>query len=355
VDPVRAALEDHPFSELPALLRPGDLLVVNDAATLPASLHARSRLGPVEARLTGGGQEPGEWGAVLFGSGSWRERTEDRPPPPALRQGDVLRFEGGLQAEVTRVSELSPRLVALAFASEGDALWRGLYRAGRPVQYSHLRGPLALGHVQTAYAARPWAAEMPSAGRALTAGLLRELRRRGVGVASVTHAAGLSATGDPALDAALPLPERYEVLRPAVEAVARARAAGGRVLAVGTTVVRALEGCAAANQGRLVPGEGVTDLRLSARSRPSLVDGILTGLHEPGTSHYELLGAFAESSLLDAAHRHADAAGYLAHEFGDSCLVLSQARGCCVAPSIARAGERPAGRRLFRGPSMLPP
>jgi S-adenosylmethionine:tRNA ribosyltransferase-isomerase len=326
VDPATAALEDRRFGELAVLLRTGDLLVVNDAATLPASLLAETRLGPVEARLTGAGPTPREWSAVLMGPGSWRQRTEDRPPPPVLRDGDVLSFQGGLQASVARVSGLSPRLVTLSFAAEGEALWSGLYRAGRPVQYSYLSGPLALWDVQTSYAGRPWAAELPSAGRPLTAGLLGDLRRAGVEIAALTHAAGLSSTGDPSLDAALPLPERYDVPPETAQAVRRARGRG-RVVAVGTTVVRALEGCAAANGGEVVPGEGITELRVSAALEPAVVDGVLTGIHEPGASHFELLCAFAERALLDRAHRHAEAEGYLAHEFGDSCLVLPSAGG----------------------------
>ena len=116
----------------------------------------------------------GEWWAVLFGAGDWRTRTEDRPAPPRLAPGDRIAIGGDLTAEVRRVDPSSSRLVALAFDREGGRLWAALYRHGRPVQYSHVRAPLALWHVQTGYATRPWAVELPSAGRTLTA----ELRRR---------------------------------------------------------------------------------------------------------------------------------------------------------------------------------
>src|SRR6185503_15959730 len=106
---------------------------------------------------------------------------------------------------------------------------------GRPVQYSYLEGPLELWHVQTLYAGRPWAAEQPSAGRPLTASVLRALEESGVRLAALTHAAGISSTGDAALDALLPLPERYEIPAATVAAIARARAGGGRVIAIGTT------------------------------------------------------------------------------------------------------------------------
>jgi len=140
-----------------------------------------------------------------------------------------------------------------------------------------------------------------------------------VSLAWLTHAAGLSSTGDAALDAALPLPERYEVPEATVEAVARARAAGGRVVAVGTTVVRALE--SAAQDGRLRAGRGLATLRIDGGFRPRVVDGLLTGLHEDGTSHFELLKAFAPAAFLEPALRHAAEAGYLGHEFGDALLI----------------------------------
>ena len=323
IDPGRGAWEDRRLADLAERLRAHDLLVVNDAATLPASLHGQTAGGePVEARLIG--HVDGRWKAVLFGGGDWRARTEDRPAPPVLRTGEVLRFGEGLSAVVTAVSSEAPRLVDLSFGREDAAFWQALYRHGRPIQYSYLRGPLALWHVQTAYGARPWAFEPPSAGRPLTWGLLESLRRRGVAIAPVTHAAGLSSTGDPELDARLPLEERFEVPPRTVEAVREALRAGGRIVAVGTTVVRALEAAAAAHSGRLEPEAGLTRLRIGPGFRPKVVDGLLTGMHEPDTSHFALLAAFAPLELLRRAHAHAEAAGYLAHEFGDSCLVLGE-------------------------------
>jgi S-adenosylmethionine:tRNA ribosyltransferase-isomerase len=322
VDPATGAITDARVRDLPGLLRPFDLLVVNDAATLPASLTGVTERGEaLELRLAGAGGSEREWSAIAFGEGDWRRRTEDRPPPPSLEVGERLRL-GGLLAVVTAVSPLSPRLVEVRFEQAGDELWAGLYRHGRPIQYSYLRAPLSLAQVQTSYAARPWAVEPPSAGRPLRPSLLRGLRERGVRLAPLTHAAGLSSTGDATLDAALPLPERYEIPPTTVAAVAEVRRRGGRVVAAGTTVVRALEG-AAARQGRLVAGSGVTDLRLGPGFRPCVVDGLLTGIHEPGTSHFAVVEAFAPGGLAERAFRHAEALGLLIHEFGDSSLVLA--------------------------------
>jgi S-adenosylmethionine:tRNA ribosyltransferase-isomerase len=163
---------------------------------------------------------------------------------------------------------------------------------------------------------------MPSAGRVLRVPLLRALRKKGVAIATVTHAAGLSSTGDPALDAALPLPELSLIPETAVAAVEEAKGRGGRVVAVGTTVVRALEG--AHREGRLRAGANRTDLRIGLGFRPRVVAGLLTGLHEPGESHFELLQAFAPRPLLESAIAHARDEGYLGHEFGDASLILAE-------------------------------
>ncbi len=319
---------------LPELLAPGDLLVVNDAATLPASLRGTDDAGrPIEARLIAA-RGGARFGAVLFGAGDWHARTEDRPAPPEFADGARLRF-GALGATVGRNAKLSPRLVDLRFDLDGDALWAALYKEGRPVQYSHLAHDLPLWAVQTAYATRPWAFEMPSAGRPLSWEILLALRRRGVRWAALTHAAGLSATGDPALDAALPLAEAFEIPAATARAVAETRGRNNRIVAVGTTVVRALEGAAAQNSGVVRAGHGETDLRITPAFRPRVVDGVLSGAHAAHESHFQLLAAFAGGDLLAAAADHAERAGFLTHELGDSMLVLP---GALTASAVVRAG-----------------
>ncbi|MFZ6178437.1 S-adenosylmethionine:tRNA ribosyltransferase-isomerase [Nannocystis pusilla] len=329
LDPRTGVHADARVRDLPRWLAAGDLLIVNDAATLPASLRARvwrkdhvsedMLSADVEIRLTGVGAAT--WRVAVLGAGDWRTPTERRAPPPALQVGDRLVFSEALTAEVVGVSAISPRLCELRFDREGAALWGALYRLGRPVQYAYVAEPLALWSVQTVFAARPWAAEMPSAGRPLDWETLLALRRAGVELAAVTHAAGLSSVGDPELDAALPLPERFDVPEATVAAIARARARGGRVIAVGTTVVRALEGNAR-RFGVLQAGSGETDLVLGPDFVPRVVDGVVTGMHGPGESHFELLRAFAGEAALRAGFEHAAAAGYLAHEFGDAALIV---------------------------------
>jgi S-adenosylmethionine:tRNA ribosyltransferase-isomerase len=329
VDSTTSTIHDGEFAELLDALRPGDLLVVNDAATLPASLRGIVRLDgreePVEIRLLSlsATDSDDRWRAVLFGRGDWREDTNHRPPPPELPLGAVIELSGNLRAELVGRNPDSDRLIELRFDRSGAELHAALYAAGRPVQYSHLDDPLELWSVQTVFASRPWAVEMPSAGRPLTAKLLTALRRRGVELARLTHAAGLSATGDRQLDAMLPLPERYEIPPETVAALARTRARGGRVIAVGTTVVRALEG-AAERDGTVRPGPGVTDLIITPDRPLRIVDALLTGMHDPSESHYRLLGAFAPVALLARAWECALASGYRSHEFGDLALLWRQ-------------------------------
>src|SRR5262249_34738347 len=141
-------------------------------------------------------------------------------------------------------------------------------------------------------------------------------------VVALTHAAGLSSTGDPALDAALPLPERYEIPAATARAIAQARAASRRIIAVGTTVVRALEGCARDHEGAVVPGAGEPDLAITHSHELRVASGILSGVHAPDSSHFELLRAFLPRPLDVLYAVHVAAAGYRGHEHGDSTLIL---------------------------------
>ncbi len=321
LDPRRGTLADTHVDALPELFRPGDLLVLNDAATLPASLHGTVRGEPIELRLAGE-ETDGTWRAVAFGAGDWRTPTESRPPPPSLVPGDVLQLGPGLRARVEALSEVSVRLVRIRFETPPERFWSALYLHGRPVQYAYETLPLPLSRVQTPYAARPWASEMPSAGRPLRLELLARIRARGVALAALTHAAGLSSTGDGALDAALPLPERYEIPASTAQAVTGARRRGGRVIAVGTTVVRALEGAARSGGGDLRPGSGLTDLRIGRGFEPRIVNGLLSGIHARDSSHFELLSAFLPGPFQLLYTLHVITGGYRGHEFGDSTLIL---------------------------------
>lgn len=349
IDPLRGFRDGGEAHALARWLRRGDLLVVNDAATLPAAISGWAGGVRLEVRLA----EPPRDGvalAVLFGEGDWRTPTEQRPAPPPLAPTARVDF-GATSAEVEHVSTISPRLVTLRFDRRGDALLAALYAVGRPVQYSHLRNDLALWSVQNAYAGPPWAVELPSAGRPLSWRAIAALQRAGVRFATLTHAAGLSATGDPALDACLPLPERYRIPTETVAAIERTRRQGGRVIAVGTTVVRALEDVHA-RHGRVVAGDGIAHLVLGREHRLAVVDGAISGMHDPTESHFRLLTAFAPLELLAAAHDFALAGGYLAHEFGDIALTL---RGSLRSHARSRGRLQHGGMREGGGISPSDP
>jgi len=319
----QGALEHRARERLIDALRAGDVVVANDAATLPASLRVRHLRSGIDMEMRLAAHAPRardgalRFDAVAFGAGDWRTPTEARGDPPALAQGDVLQCgEARLVVDATLDH---PRLVRLRFSRGDAAAWALLAHAGRPVQYAHLAVALAAWDVATPLAARPFAFEAPSAGFALDWRLVHRLRERGIALATLTHAAGLSSTGDATLDARLPLPERYEIPAATVEAVAQARQAGGRVVAVGTTVVRALEH--AARGTSLRAGAGVADGRIGHATRLAIVDLLLTGTHEPGTSHHELLRAFATDEVLQRVAAALVARGYRTHEYGDSILI----------------------------------
>ena len=307
-----------PRSALGSLFDAGDLIIANDAATLPASLHGELRGQQIEVRLAGwvSLHDPSRFVAIAFGAGDHRTRTEDRPPAPRLAAGDRLAL-GPLSAEVERL--LDARLFVLRFLGSRAAILAGLAAYGRPIQYAHVSEPLALWDVWTSIAADPVAFEAPSAGFALDWRTLATWRRRGIAFATLTHAAGISSTGDPALDARLPFDEPYDIPAATAAAINRARSQN-RVVAIGTTVVRALES-AAGPDGCVQAGAGVARGRIGPDRRLRVVDAVLSGVHEPGESHFELLRAFADDAALSRMSVALEAHGYRTHEFGDSLLI----------------------------------
>jgi S-adenosylmethionine:tRNA ribosyltransferase-isomerase len=220
--------------------------------------------------------------------------------------------------------------------------------------------PWPLHHYQTLFAAAPGSAEMASAGRPFTVQSVRALRDRGVGLATISLHAGLSTYGDATVDRQFVPAEPYRVPEATADAVGRCRAAGGRVVAVGTTVVRALETAAAASArpgpggppaagtaprvaaaGMVRAGAGVSRLRIGPGHRLLAVDGLVTGLHEPEASHLDLLGAFVRPEALERAYAAAVDAGYLWHEFGDVCLVLGHQGRPDEGPRLGDSAELP--------------
>ena len=318
-------LRHWPRRDVARLFDAGDLVIANDAATIPASLtgqHLRSGR-RIEARLAGRESldvdRVASFTAVLFGLGDFRMRTEDRPPPPLVEPGDRLAF-GPLKATVTRRLFDHPRLVMIEFDGPPAAIWEGLARHGKPIQYAHVRQPLALWDTWTPIAGVPAAFEPPSASFALDWQTLASMRARRVRFATITHAAGLSSTGDPDLDALLPFDEPYGIPERTTWELQRARAEGRRIVAIGTTVVRALEH-AAGGDGIVRAGDAIATQRIGPSTHLRVVDAILSGTHERGSSHYALLSAFADVETLVRIDAALNEHEYRTHEFGDSVFL----------------------------------
>jgi S-adenosylmethionine:tRNA ribosyltransferase-isomerase len=290
------------FVDLPDFLHAGDLLVANDSATLPAALTARRADGSPLA-LHFSTRLPGHLWVV-------------EPRKTRVAAGEALRLPGGGTATLLAPYADSARLWVARLdlpASVPDYL----HRWGRPIAYPYVQGAWPLEMYQTVYAHEPGSAEMPSAGRAFSPDVLERLTHKGVRFETLTLHTGVSSLEEHES----PYEEPYSVPPRTADAVKAARAAGGRVLAVGTTVVRALES-AADEQGRVNPSRGWTDLVVTPERGVRVVDGLLTGFHEPRASHLAMLEAIAGRPHLEMAYRAALDGRYLWHEFGDLHLIL---------------------------------
>src|SRR6266567_69664 len=311
-------IEHTRFDKIDNYLRQNDLLVFNSSRTLPASMRGcdcSAAHGPcMEVRLAE--RLPDDsWLALLL-------CEQGDPFGCGLREGMQIDFAEGLNARVIARDENIPRLWKLRFSALGAQLVDLIYRLGKPIRYEYVSAPWDLDYYQTVYATEPGSAEMPSAGRAFTWKLLLDLKRRGIGSAYVVLHAGLSSYLDDELDRQHPASEEeYFVNRVSARKISQTRERGGRVIAVGTTVVRALESAASEN-GNVTEVRGYTRLKIDRQHRLRSVNGLLTGLHEPEASHLDLLSAFLPAEQIHAAYREAIARRYLWHEFGDLNLIL---------------------------------
>ena len=290
------------FDALPQFLEPGDLVVVNVSATLPAALRAVREDG-TEIALHLSTQVDGPIWIV--------EARETR-----LTVGEHVSLPAGGSATFLEPHRGSWRLwrAQLDLPEPGLAY---LHRHGKPIAYPYVKGEWPLEMYQTVYAAAPGSAEMPSAGRAFSTRVIDAFRDRSVGLASIVLHAGVSSLekDEP------PYEEWYDVPQSAVDAVSEARENGGRVIAVGTTVVRALES-SAGDSGGLIASRGWTEVVITPSRGVRFVDGLLTGFHEPKASHLAMLEAIAGRGHLSKTYASALENGYLWHEFGDLHLIL---------------------------------
>ncbi|HEX2171810.1 MAG TPA: S-adenosylmethionine:tRNA ribosyltransferase-isomerase [Dehalococcoidia bacterium] len=290
------------FDDLPRFLAPGDLIVVNDSATLPARLSAR---------LAGGG-DIALYLSTRLPAALWIVE----PREAAVSEGDTLQLPDGGTVRLLTSYPGSSRLW-VARLDLPELLIDYLTHWGRPIAYSYVDRDWPMEMYQTVYAAEPGSAEMPSAGRPFSWEVIRRLIDRGVGFARLTLHTGVASLER----TERPYEEAYRVPPETVEAVEAARRAGGRVVAVGTTVVRALES-AADERGRLHASQGWTDLVITPARGVRVVDSLLTGFHEPRATHLAMLEAIAGRPHLERTYRAAIAERYLWHEFGDLHLIL---------------------------------
>jgi S-adenosylmethionine:tRNA ribosyltransferase-isomerase len=309
-------VEHSRLTQLHHFLNPGDLLVFNNSRTLPASLQGcAAPAGPcLEARLAEHLPDDAWLALLLCQNGD--------PAACGLRAGMKIGFGMGLEAVVEGRDSFIPRLWKLRFSKSGPQLIDLLYRIGCPIRYEHVSAPWNLDAYQTVFAREPGSAEMPSAGRGFTWRLLFDLKRRGIEQTCITLHAGLSFYADDPIDRTGPSSEEELFISdPAAQKIERTRSAGGKIVAVGTTVVRALES-AVDSAGYLRPGHRYTRLRIDSSHALRVADGLITGFHEPEASHLDLLAAFLPAARIQRVYQEAVQAQYLWHEFGDLNLIL---------------------------------
>ena len=315
--------EDRTFCDLPHVLAPGDLLVVNRSATLPASLPARGPMGDIRLHLS-----------TRYADRLWLAEprwTATRPGPVGFRPGDRLEVAGVPSTMVAR----HPALARLWFVSFAVPIEAAAEHQGRPIHYGYLHNPPDLEAFQTIFGDRPGSAEMPSAARPFTERTLRDLAARHVGIATVTLHTGVSSLDVDATstDEIELYAEPFEVPNDTAQAIAATRRRGGKVIAVGTTVVRALE--SAAPNGRIRATRGFTRRVVRPGQHRGVADALLTGLHDSASSHLAMLFAFAGRETVMTAYAAAIDRGYLWHEFGDVHLLWRDAerRGLRQGPA----------------------
>ncbi len=299
------------FADLPQHLSPGDLLVINTSATVPAAVPAsRSDGSQIEVRFSTPvprAHQPNLFVVELRGA-------DGAPLVGRGRAGDQIRLPGSVTLELLAPYAAPARLWVARV--DVPSLPEYLVAHGHPIRYGYARRPWPLSAYQTVYATSPGSAEMPSAGRPFTSDLLTGLAAAGTLIAPITLHCGVSS---PERDEP-PYAERYSVPETTANLVNAVRGWGGRVVAVGTTVVRALE--SAVSAGSVRAAGGWTELVISPDRAPAVVDGLITGWHEPGASHLQMLEAIAGSALIERSYEAALSTGYLWHEFGDSHLIL---------------------------------
>ncbi len=293
------------FHQLPDFLNKGDVLVLNNSRTIPAVLKGYQGNRELEIRLSRKVSE-NKWDALILGD--------------FYEAGQCLSFSQGVTAKMVGAGSEAP-LVRLEFNKIAGDFFDFLYKEGEPIRYEYIDTPWSLDCYQTVYGSVPGSVEMPSAGRAFSWNLLTKLKEKGVEIVFLQLHAGLSYYGNDQWPNPKHHPEEYHLPNETVETILNAKNNGNRVIAVGTTVVRALE-TVMGEHGKLKAVSGITKLYISKETPLKIVDGLVTGLHEPEASHLDLLTALISEGKLFRAYQAALLKNYQWHEFGDMNLIL---------------------------------
>jgi S-adenosylmethionine:tRNA ribosyltransferase-isomerase len=304
------------FNHLPDFLKKGDLLIFNSSRTLPASLKTtnseKNRI--IEVRLAEHLADDNWLVLILYAN----DKKKHSNPKAGLK----IEFDSGLTAIVEKRDTYNPRLWKVRFSATGAELINIFYKIGQPIRYGYISAPLPLEYYLTVFAKDPGSAEMPSAGRAFTWKMLFDLKNRGIDTAFITLHTGLSSYMDDNLNTNhLIAEEEYFISTGTAARIEATKATYGRIIAVGTTVVRALES-SALMYGKVIPGHAYTSLRITERHTLKIANGLITGFHEPEASHLDLISAFLKPAQIEASYQEAISRKYLWHEFGDLSLIL---------------------------------
>lgn len=291
------------FNHLADYVKPGDMIVLNNSRTIPAALKATidNTSQEIEVRLARSLSET-SWEALVLSAN--------------VKIGDCLHFSDELSAVVTDIKRDSPLLV-LRFSISGLSLIQHVYSLGEPIRYEYIEKSWDLHYYQNVYGTVPGSVELASAGRAFSWEMLLDLQKRGIQLSYLQLHTGLSYLNDNDQLSPEDNIERYDIPKETMAAVLKTKATGGRVIAVGTTVVRALE--SAVSTGIF---SGETALYIDAAFPLKIVDGIITGFHEPEASHLDMLTAFIKPEILFDAYGEAIREKYLWHEFGDINFIV---------------------------------
>ena len=310
------------FANISNFLEAGDLLVVNDSGTLPASLPARGRLGEFILNLS-----------TDYGDGLWvlePRQSYSEPGSLPLYSNEIVTVDNTAITLLAPFPNL-PRLWFAKFHLEGtqDKTVQDLAtRVGKAIRYGYVENEFDLVHYQTLFAKKTGSAEMPSAARPFTPSVVEDLKAKGVAIAAITLHTGVSSLEieSDAIEDAVLYPEPFEVTLEVAEQINKTRETGGRIIAVGTTVVRALESAYHPLENKLenkvVATKGFTKHFIHPQKTVKSIDGLITGLHDPKASHLAMLYTIAGKSLIQEAYQEAITNSYLWHEFGDSHLIL---------------------------------